>query len=116
MIELRLPFPPSVNAMFLNSPNLRGKGRIPSPEYKAWKVEAGKELLLQAPSKIEGPVRITIDLDDTRRGDCDNRNKSILDLLVAHRVIEGDSKRIVRRVSIGWEQITGCRVRIERAA
>jgi Holliday junction resolvase RusA-like endonuclease len=116
MIELRLPFPPSVNAMFLNSPNLRGKGRIPSPEYKAWKVEASRELLLQAPAAIQGPVRITIDLDDRRRGDCDNRNKGILDLLVAHRVIEGDSKLIVRRVSIGWESTTGCRVRIEGVA
>lgn len=116
MIELRLPFPPSVNAMFLNSPNQRGRGRIPSPEYKAWREQAGREILLQATDRIEGPVTITIDLDDTRRGDCDNRNKAVLDLLVAHRVIESDSKRIVRRVSIGWEQIDGCRVRIERAA
>lgn len=114
MTELRLPFPPSVNAMFLNSPNVRGRGRIPSPEYKAWQAQASNELLLQVPPGIKGPVRITIDLDDSRRGDCDNRNKAVLDLLVAHRVIEADSKRIVRRVSIGWESITGCRVRIER--
>lgn len=116
MIELRLPFPPSINSMFVNSPNLRGRGRYPSEEYKAWRDQAAWELQAQKPESIEGPVKITIDLDDTRRGDCDNRNKGILDLLVTHKIIEGDSKRIVRRVSIGWEEISGCRVRIERAA
>jgi hypothetical protein len=30
-------------------------------------------------------------------------------------VIEDDSKKHVKRVSIGWESIEGCRVRIEAA-
>lgn len=112
--ELRLPFPPSVNDMFVNSKNARGRGRFPSDEYEKWKKDAGWELKAQHIKPITGQVRVKIDLDDTRRGDADNRTKAVLDLLVSHKVIGGDSKKFVKRVSIGWEAITGCRVLIQQ--
>ena len=112
MTEFRLPFPPSVNDMFLNNKG-RGRGRIPSPDYRAWKDHAGWELNAQRVKPFQGRAIVHIDLDDTRQGDCDNRAKPVLDLLVKQKVLAGDSKRHVKRVSIGWEKLTGCRVAIE---
>lgn len=109
MTEFRLPFPPSVNDMFLNNKG-RGRGRIISPDYRAWKEQAQWELNAQHVKPFQGRAIVTIDLDETRRGDCDNRNKAVLDVLVSHGVLAGDSKKHVKRVSIGWEPITGCRV------
>lgn len=95
--------------MFLN---VKGRGRAPTPEYKAWKKEAALELMAQRARPVEGRVDITIDLDDRRRGDADNRTKAVIDALVENRILRGDSKRFVRRVSIGWEAVRGCRVSI----
>ena len=106
---LTLPFPPSVNSMFRN---VNGRGRVKSAEYKAWLVEAGVMLKQQKPRPPNGRVRITVDLDDKRRGDADNRIKPIIDLLVAHGVIPDDSKTYVKRMSIGWERVDDCVVSI----
>ena len=113
---LTLPFPPSVNGMFLN---MRGRGRVKAPAYRAWISQAGADILRQVCTPCFADhhrVSITIDLDDKRNGDADNRAKAVLDLLVTHRVIPGDSKRHVKRVSVGWERVNGCRVRITEAA
>lgn len=112
MAEYFLPFPPSTNNLYLN---MRGKGRVLTPEYRAWKIDAGKALLTQKPKPITHRVVLHIDLDDTRQGDCANREKALTDLLVDHGVLPGDSKKHVKRVSIGWEKITGARVAIEAA-
>ena len=111
MTEIRLPFPPSVNQMFINNHGA-GRGRRKSREYRAWQDQAAWELKAQKVRPFENIVEVHIDLDNTRRGDADNRTKAVLDLLVGQNVLRGDSKRFVRRVSIGWEAITGCRVRI----
>ena len=108
----RLPFPVSVNGMFLN---MRGKGRVKSPAYRAWIELAGHQLNTQRPIKFEGRVDISIDLDESRRGDADNRFKPVADLLVSHGVIKDDSKKHVRRVSIGWAPVADCIVHIEVA-
>lgn len=108
MIEFRLPFPPSVNNLFLNA----GRKRAATPDYSRWKDQAGWELKAQKLRPITSRCVIDIDLDDTRQGDADNRSKAVLDLLVAHRIIPDDSKKYVKRVSSGWEELTGCRVRI----
>ena len=111
-MEFRLPFPPSVNGMYLN---VHGRGRAKTDAYEKWKSDAGWELKAQRVKPIAGVVEIKIDLDETRRGDADNRTKAVLDLLVTHGVIRNDSKKFVRRVSIGWEAVTGCRVSIVSA-
>jgi Holliday junction resolvase RusA-like endonuclease len=112
-IELRLPFPPSVNELYFNPKNWRG--RVSTSEYLDWQDRAGWELKSQRPRRMKDRCVITIDLDDKRRGDAANREKAVVDLLVTHGVIEDDSKKHVKRVSIGWESIEGCRVRIEAA-
>lgn len=112
MTEIRLPFPPSVNTMYLNNKG-RGRGRIPSPEYEQWRADAAVMLMQQRVRPVLGRCTVWIDLDDTRQGDADNRAKPVLDLLVKRGVLGGDSKKYVRRVSIGWETVDGCRVAIE---
>lgn len=82
-----LPMPPSANMMFINSPNLRGKGRFPSPEYKEWKRLAGATLLYQwqqaGQPSIGKPYAVHIELNLNHQGDIANREKAITDLLVA---------------------------------
>lgn len=116
MIEIRLPFPPSVNNLYFN---VQRRGRVHTPEYLDWQELAGWELRAQRSRlalKIKYPVTVKIDLDDKRKGDADNRCKAVLDLLVEHQIIVDDSKKYVRRVDIGWEPVTGCRVEIMGAA
>ena len=110
-MEIRLPFPVSVNDMYANNKK-GGRGRFPSSEYKAWKADASDALYKQRTRPVLGRCEVRIDLDDTRKGDADNRAKPVLDALVAHGILGGDSKKYVRRVSIGWERLTGCRVAI----
>lgn len=110
-MEIRLPFPPSVNDMYANNSG-GGRGRTPSRQYEQWKCSAGWELKAQKPQRFEPRAIVFIDLDDSRKGDADNRAKPVLDLLVEYGVLAGDSKKHVKRVSIGWERVTGCRVKL----
>lgn len=111
-MEIRLPFPPSVNDMFGNNKTGKGRGRFRSPEYEAWKTEAGHMLNRQRLPRFPQRAIVIIDLDETRQGDCANREKAVTDLLVTHGILGGDSKKYVKRVSIGWEAVEGCRVKL----
>ena len=117
MTEIFLPMPPSVNSMFGNNKRAKGRGRYRTSEYEQWIADATAALWQQRPRPVLGRCEIWIDLDDRRRGDADNRAKPILDLLVKHGTLPGgDSKKHVKRVSIGWAKVDGCRVAIEEAA
>lgn len=94
-IEVRLPLPPSVNAMYTNVP---GKGRRKTTRYKEWIETAGWQLKLQRPAKIFGKYDFSVLVPDAMVGDIDNRQKALLDLLVTHKVIPDD--RHARSVSI----------------
>lgn len=98
-VRVTLPFPPSTNALFLN---VRGKGRVRSPRYRAWAIEAGYALNRHRP--IKGPVHVSVALcsPDKRKRDADNSLKPILDLLTAHNIIEADDWTIVRKVEAQW--------------
>lgn len=111
-MEIRLPFPPSVNDMFGNNKTGKGRGRYRTSEYDAWKTAAG--LMLNGQRLSTFPVRalVMIDIDDRRQGDCANREKAVTDLLVSHGILRGDSKKYVKRVSIGWESVEGCRIKL----
>jgi hypothetical protein len=81
-----LPMPPSANMMFINSPNLKGRGRFPSPAYKAWKFEA-QFAVLDAYRRADRPVigkpySVHIELNLNHQSDICNREKAIVDLLV----------------------------------
>jgi Holliday junction resolvase RusA-like endonuclease len=82
--------------------NVRGKGRVSTREYEAWKREAGWTLQAQRPTKFRGPVTVAVELcpPHNRRFDLDNKNKCLLDLLVRHNVIPDDHSDIVREVNV----------------
>lgn len=93
-VRLALPWPPSVNNLYINASHRR----VRSPAYRKWQDEAGWHLKAARPGKFTGPVSITLELcpPDRRRFDLDNKNKAVIDLLVAHGVIEGDDSRYVK--------------------
>lgn len=98
-VRLALPWPPSLNNMFLN---VRGKGRIKSENYRKWETEAGWMIRAQRPRKFTVPVAVTVELcpPNNRAFDLDNKNKALLDLLVKHQVIIDDKHQWVRSVMI----------------
>ncbi len=110
-ILIYLPFPPSVNEMFANN-NRAGRGRILSTFYRAWKEEAGWMLKAQKIKPYIGRFRLGIQLDDSHRGDCDNRVKAVSDLLVSNGIVQGDQKKYMKGVSVDWERVTDCVVYI----
>lgn len=97
--RIALPWPPSTNALYLN---VKGRGRVPTKEYLAWKQEAGWTLAAQRPPKFTRPVTITIELcpPHGRRFDLDNRAKATLDLLTLHLVIPDDHDGFVREINV----------------
>lgn len=85
---IRLPVPPSTNNLFINARN--GRGRILSPDYRAWRKTAAKALTLSSWDMPSRPYGITIRVNVNHQSDIDNRTKAVLDLLVEHKIIDGD--------------------------
>ena len=111
VIELSA-IPPSTNNLFFNKS--RG-GRSKSPEYVAWIKEAGWLLATQHPKPVLGKVKILIEVaepETDRHQDVCNREKATTDLLVSHKIIEGDHQKIVREVTMKWAPIQGLRITI----
>lgn len=115
-IEISVPFPPSVNALFANRQHGKGRGRIATPAYTAWRTEAALRVNVQRPARIEGPVHLEYTLADKSRCDLGNLEKALTDLLVSSALIEGDGPKIVRSINLAWGDVEGARVVIRRAA
>jgi hypothetical protein len=116
--EFRLPFPPSVNELYVNVTNQWGPkahSRASTKEYKAWQREAGWMLRQQHVPTITDRVILVIHLDDKRQGDCANREKAVTDVLVKYDVLQGDQKKYVKGVYIGWAECIDCRVSVYNA-
>jgi crossover junction endodeoxyribonuclease RusA len=112
MTTFVLPFPPSVNNLFVN-----GKfGRFRSQRYDSWILEAGCEIRRQRPSKVAGPVILTYEFQeghDKRKRDLGNLEKAVSDLLVSHQIIEADDGSIVREIKLKWNpEVQGVRVNV----
>lgn len=92
----RLPWPISVNSIWRAY-----KGRnILAFKARQWAKQAEKELTIQKPKPIAGPVELGLRFSPpTRRAfDLDNRGKMPIDLLVRCGIIEADDSRVVRRI------------------
>ena len=113
MIVLHLPFPPSLNNMFING----SRGRFRSQKYDSWIQAAGGEIMRQRPSKVDGPVHLTFEFEegrDKRKRDISNLVKAPEDLLVKHGIIEADDGSIVRSITSKWTpEVEGVRVTIQ---
>lgn len=93
-IAFDLPLPPSANGLFAN---VRGKGRVKTPKYKAWIEEARWHVLSawRAQGKPEvgaqTPMRLSLRLGLVgRRRDAGNCLKAIEDILVRELPIPDD--------------------------
>jgi crossover junction endodeoxyribonuclease RusA len=109
---LFLPYPPTVNNLFVNSK--KAGGRFPSKAYKAWQEEAAVTLGKQDVKPIHGPVSLTFTFGrpDKRRRDVFNLVKAPEDFLVKHGIIEDDS--LVERGTVQWSpHVFGVRIEIE---
>lgn len=114
MIELTLPMPPSVNAMFKDRRAGGGRTRAKSKKYRDWLIEAGTILMIQRPPKITGDVVVDYTFGPRHRlADVFNREKAVSDLLVKHGVIEDDRRIVDGRVR--WGDVQGVRVRVGSA-
>lgn len=115
MIRLELPFPVPLSACFTN---VAGRGRVPTPRYKAWQEEALWMLKSQRALPISGLISIYIRLvaPDKRHRDAGNCDKAVGDILVKAGVIKDDSNRYVRRLTYEWaDDGPGCVVIIQQA-
>lgn len=88
--EVRLPTPPSVNALWRRVPG-RKKPVISKP-YRDWKRQAGAWVLVQRKflRSIKGPFSADVYVPVGTRGDIDNRTKAAFDLLQDLGVIAND--------------------------
>ncbi len=66
----------------------------------------------QRPKPIRGPVAIDYLVEDKGEIDIGNLEKAITDLLVAHGMIEGDGREVVRRIAMEWANVEGVRVTV----
>ena len=94
--------PPSVNNA---NTNARGFGRVPTARTKAWREQAGWELLGQKRRFIDGEVRVHMRIEEKlMKLDPDNSWKLILDLLVEHGIISDDGPKVVKSLYYDADQ------------
>jgi Holliday junction resolvase RusA-like endonuclease len=117
-MNLHLPNPPSPNSIW--KPGLRKTKAsgvrsvmVRTAEYEAWLQRAGYILNRQAPKPVKGPVFVQIRAQENKRRDLDGFIKAPLDLLVTHKLIDGDNGTTVRGIAVEWtDDIEGIEVRI----
>jgi hypothetical protein len=112
MIILDLVHPPSVNKTRKHDPATLSA-------YKAWHRACDQLVLTQKRGrlpKIKGPWQATITLrDDASRADMDNGIKATIDYAVRINLVEGDSRKIFRRLVVEFgEAPHGCRIKVEQ--
>ena len=113
MIELELPFPPSVNHYYRRV----GPRTLISREGRAYRDTVVSTLADLGVKAMEGPLEVEVDLypPDRRRRDADNSLKSLLDAL-QHGGAYGDDSQIVKIVVEKRKPVQGgkCLVCIRR--
>lgn len=101
--QIRMPRPISTNNLFAN---VKGRGRVTSSTYNAWRWQAKAMMQDQKPlPKFAGPVAIRLYVGEkgvSANFDADNCAKAYLDALVHEGVIQDDSRRHVRSILVRW--------------
>ena len=98
--------PPSANALFHN----RKGGRFKTRAYTAWIKGELLALTSQRAKPVGVRAGVSIKLPRKTRGDCDNRIKPVLDLLVRAGILVDDRSDYVASVSISYDDVQMCHV------
>lgn len=97
MPTFSLSLSPSVNRMFRN---VSGIGRVKASNYRSWIRGELKSLVAQRARPVQPPVSVRIVLPIGTRGDPDNRQKAVLDLLKRAGIIPDDSGKIIKSLIV----------------
>jgi len=107
-----LSVPPSTNACYANF----GKARVKTKKYKAWIRGELAALVAQRAKPMLQTATVSITLPLSTRGDCDNRVKPTLDLLVRAGILRDDRSDYVNAVSVSFGAVDMMHVSIEASA
>lgn len=99
-VVLRLPPPISTNAIYRAYARGGRVSQIKSKEYRAWISVSGAELELQRPGCVPGAYGLRIAVPKKCRVDLDNCCKGVIDLLVLHRIVDGDGPRHMQKLEV----------------
>ena len=100
MIEVELPFPPSVNHLYRRV----GPRTIISREGRAYRQKVCAILAARGVRPLDGPLEVTIDLHppDRRRRDIDNTIKALADALEHGGAYHDDSQIVKLTIEKRW--------------
>lgn len=103
--------PPSLNNLFINAK----KGRIKTPEYKAWMTRANLQLRRQGAWHVPGQIRVRLVFNKHQtKADLDNLIKPTLDLLMSAGRID-DDRNVVEVCALFEKGVAGTRIEIRAA-
>lgn len=112
-VEFHLPtLPPSKNDLHVRT----WSGIAQSKEYKSWRKNAGKEIMVQRVRGVKGRYKLTIQAvrPDKRKRDLGNILEATEDLLTMMRIVEDDS--MSEMICMRWVTTgVGVNVRVETA-
>jgi crossover junction endodeoxyribonuclease RusA len=109
MTVFLLSVPPSGNKLFANA---SGRGRVKTSKYRAWIKGELNALIAQRARPVAAPASVSITLPRTVRGDCDNRIKGTVDLLVRAGVLPDDSRKHLTSVSVTFGDVKMMQVEV----
>ncbi|MBN8605108.1 MAG: RusA family crossover junction endodeoxyribonuclease, partial [Planctomycetes bacterium] len=110
MIELALPYPPSVNHYFSYY-----QGRpVLSKDARSYRHQVRRIAIASGIKPLMGPLAIRIDITppDDRRRDCDNVQKAVLDAL-QHAGAFWDDSQVIWLLSIKHESQPSGTIRVQ---
>ena len=110
MIELALPYPPSVNHYFSYY-----QGRpVLSKDARSYRHQVRRIAIASSIKPLMGPLAVRIDITppDDRRRDCDNVQKAVLDAL-QHAGAFWDDSQVIWLLSIKHESQPSGTIRVQ---
>lgn len=111
---VRVPVPPSANALFVTFRDRGGIRRARTSEYKAWATAAGFMVKAQRPHRVLGKINVRILVPRNARRDLSNHVKAVEDLLVGLQLIDDD--RHVQSLDVQWHDDGECLVEVRPAS